>query len=459
MWYTDSDACLRQIVTQGTEGCRNRPCDLDALARATLWVTRAGSVRPVASGSRRSGGENVPTFGEILKQLRIERRMKQSDLVPRGMSRSLIGLYESDRRLPSYEMLQHLARTLGVSVSVFFDGVESASLQQAVATLVAQAEYAQTRREWERSIACWDSVITLCRSYHLHSHIARALWCKGGVLMELDRWQEAISTLLPLVVSAQAAIGPDLRYDALQALGHCSRQLGQIHQAHTFLLLASELVSPSDERWIATQVNIGACHCLSGDFKAAERVFLQARQQAEQLGAGTLAAWARLGWTSARLNDDSVDGVEEVLQSVEQFARGAQDAVLLRHCAHNRVTLLRLLGDVAQAKALLLSCMRQTELSPEESGALLHEQILIATVAKDEDLATSAIQELARTQIAGPLRGRLDLAVAVYYMAMGQFDLVRQHLIQARSLLQTATNPDATQLLALWDATGGPQTL
>ncbi|WP_081503837.1 MULTISPECIES: helix-turn-helix transcriptional regulator [Alicyclobacillus] len=47
-----------------------------------------------------------PSFPGILRQLREERKLTQADLAGDGISRAAISLYESGRRVPTYEVLE-----------------------------------------------------------------------------------------------------------------------------------------------------------------------------------------------------------------------------------------------------------------------------------------------------------------------------------------------------------------
>lgn len=55
-------------------------------------------------------------FGNTLKTLRIKKRMTQADLAPKlGLTKSVISAYETGLRLPSYDVLIHIAKIFNVS--------------------------------------------------------------------------------------------------------------------------------------------------------------------------------------------------------------------------------------------------------------------------------------------------------------------------------------------------------
>lgn len=56
------------------------------------------------------------TFGNILKQLRIENNLNQKELADKiGISRSSIAMYETDQRTPDYETINALSDFFNVS--------------------------------------------------------------------------------------------------------------------------------------------------------------------------------------------------------------------------------------------------------------------------------------------------------------------------------------------------------
>lgn len=55
-------------------------------------------------------------FGNRLKRLRLEKDMTQAQLSERlGLTKSVISAYETDLRLPSYDVLMQIARIFNVS--------------------------------------------------------------------------------------------------------------------------------------------------------------------------------------------------------------------------------------------------------------------------------------------------------------------------------------------------------
>ncbi|KRW92603.1 hypothetical protein SD51_03860 [Alicyclobacillus tengchongensis] len=91
------------------------------------------------------------SFSEILRRLREERNLTQADLAGNGISRALNSLYESGRRTPTYETLAYLGERLQVTVDIFF-GSNNEAVQNAMMTLIHQAEQAERQERWNDTL-------------------------------------------------------------------------------------------------------------------------------------------------------------------------------------------------------------------------------------------------------------------------------------------------------------------
>ena len=63
-------------------------------------------------------------FGNVLKTLRLKENMTQAQLAHKlGLTKSVISAYETGLRLPSYDILIHIAKIYGVSTDYLL-GIE-----------------------------------------------------------------------------------------------------------------------------------------------------------------------------------------------------------------------------------------------------------------------------------------------------------------------------------------------
>ena len=69
----------------------------------------------------RKGGFDMVDFGNILKTLRLREGMTQAQLAQKlGLTKSVISAYETGLRLPSYDILIHIAKIYSVSTDYLF---------------------------------------------------------------------------------------------------------------------------------------------------------------------------------------------------------------------------------------------------------------------------------------------------------------------------------------------------
>lgn len=65
-------------------------------------------------------------FSDILKNLRIRKKLSQGDLANMlGVSRSAIGMYEAGDRMPDYEMMQSIADLFNVDLNYLYGRTET----------------------------------------------------------------------------------------------------------------------------------------------------------------------------------------------------------------------------------------------------------------------------------------------------------------------------------------------
>lgn len=392
----------------------------------------------------------MSSFGEILRQLRTERNLKQSDLATVGISRSHIALLEANKRMPSYEMLQHFANKLQVSPAVFFSGQEDEEIQRISTTLVQQAELAESQKNWQNAHDCWVTVQVVGKSNHIPSLVTLARWHQAMALTHLARWQEALNLLLPLFVAEDFPSQHASTYELLSILARCFRELGQVDQFITFTQLAGHSVSTSDARWARSQVNLGTGYLMLGDLPRADECYRSAIEASSESGDGVVEAWARVGWIATQFDRALTEGVPAVMQRIEHLNSLLHPDGLMEALRHIRIVLHRLSGEYQAAKELLLEygdCPHR----PELAARLLEEHILLAAALRDEAFGQEALDKIDLLPLNGPLRIRLWTGVAEYYIVFKRFDLARHAVHRAYAESQTIHYRDFTRLMNLME--------
>lgn len=388
-------------------------------------------------------------FGETLRSIRLERRLKQSDLATNGISRQLISLFESGERLPSYENLEYFARKLDVSVSVFFDNNIDEKVNKLLLILYKQGNFAEKEGRWSEALECWDNLLELCRSYNNTHKASHAQWHKGLAQCELGQWHDALNTLLPLLVQREFPNSDDTMYPFLQTLARCYRELGQNDHSITFFSLASSLVSPSDERWLRMHINIGSGYLLMGDLQHAERYFEESIEAAKKCGDGHLEVWALLGWVTTHLNRGMIDHVEGRLQRIQKLSDNLGMSEIKTELKHARVVLHRLAKEWNQALTLLDECLAIKKNNVEALGQLLHEKILIAAGTKNRVVGDEALTQIEALPNTVSSHARIWLAIAEYYLAFDNYHAASGALRRARAGQSSLAYDEASSVLAL----------
>lgn len=389
---------------------------------------------------------HMPTIGEILRSLRLEKNLKQSDLVTDGITAATISQYEANRRTPSFQQLEALAKKLNVSVSVFFPDNHKTTYQQILTTLLLQAEKAQNHHYWDEALENWDAALIFCRSHHFLSHVFHILHQKGKVLAELNQPQLVIDTLLPLLVHSEFSCNYEISYDILWLLAKCSRELGQWEQSNTFIKMASELLSPSDERWVRMQINLGTGYYNLGDWANALHCFHQAILHAEEYGMGICEAWAHIGISTTYLGQGKIEAVSQHLSRAKYLADLLENPQLYKILVLNEITYHRLSQHWSIAQSLIKEFRHLRDSSESEQAECLHEQILLAAALKDRPLGEESIHEFEKTRVSGPLRGLLWLATAEFYSAVDDMDQAVHALRHAMNLLSLTHYRDTQNL-------------
>lgn len=78
-------------------------------------------------------------FSEMLVYLRKREKMSQQELADKiGMSRSIVGMYESDQRMPSFEVLEAIADTFNVNIDFLVGHTDSGSYSRVFRNNLAQ---------------------------------------------------------------------------------------------------------------------------------------------------------------------------------------------------------------------------------------------------------------------------------------------------------------------------------
>jgi len=142
----------------------------------------------------------MSTFGERLRQLRLDAGLSQTALAVEGISGSYISLLESGRRSPSRNVAAQLAAQLGVSTSYLLDG-EPSDQERRVELELA---FSRLAVEHGQSASARDRLRELLADNLPPGPRDEAQMLLGRALSRLGEFEDAIAVALPLFERCRA---------------------------------------------------------------------------------------------------------------------------------------------------------------------------------------------------------------------------------------------------------------
>lgn len=384
------------------------------------------------------------SFGSLLKRLREDRSLSQKDLAIPGLSRSLISLYECGRVLPTYDHIRIIAQRLGVSPEVFFGGASDA-VQNSLCRLMAHATKLEEQGLFPDAADLWDAARSIVMTYDLTIWRSITFSRFGLALTSAGQWERAFDVLLNVMANDDIQNDSDTKYFILRSLGECSRQLGRPSEASTFFQLARMNVSPSDERWIRSEINIGSSLLLAGRYTTAVQHYSSAVQVARESGHGSLEAWALLGLTSCLMQQEILETCEAYLIRAQHLGDVLDDRRIQAGVVQNYATWFRLTERWSEVKDLLAHLDEFTE--DLVSATLLEEKLLLAAHESEWTTCHELLNKAIKLPILGPERGRIWLAWAKVCEARGDEGEKLRAMDHAReAFLGTGRHHDISRL-------------
>lgn len=182
-----------------------------------------------------------PSFGRRLKELRLERRMSQSDLAAGGMSTGYLSRLESGARRPTQRAVTFLARRLGVPPSAF-ESTPAPSLAQVLASVASTTGDDDSERLAAAVLA----------DDHKDSALRwQALWQLARIRGEQGRLDERRTLLAELTELSDQLGVPQLQVRSRTQWSSCLQELGdnvaaRRHASEAYDLAVSHRLPVSD---------------------------------------------------------------------------------------------------------------------------------------------------------------------------------------------------------------------
>jgi transcriptional regulator with XRE-family HTH domain len=174
-----------------------------------------------------------PGFGRRLKSLRLERGLSQSELADGGLSTGYLSRLESGARKPTNQIVDHLAKRLGVPASTFETAPAPSSLAQCVAAVIS-AVPGDDRAEALADALHADKTRDVALRW-------QALWLLSRMRGTQGRHKEELALLTELGPLSDELGSAELRARVYTQLSRCARALGHNAKAREYAVQAYAL--------------------------------------------------------------------------------------------------------------------------------------------------------------------------------------------------------------------------
>lgn len=350
-------------------------------------------------------------LGQRIKTARIERRMTQSALAAGVASVAYVSRIESGQRRPDIDVLEGLARNLGVTAHELLSG-DAIPLSTRVRLELDYAELelatgsAQAARARICALGAIDDEPLAREAALLNARISEALG------------EDPIPALRSLLEAA--GNGDSLWLGAETALCRALRESGQveasIRSGEAALARTYSSERPATRESIELALTVASAHHVAGDYDSALRISRRALAEAECLGdaAALVSAYWSASTTQA-LSGNMVDALDLADRALRQLDVDAE-----------RLTRARLLANVGMFQTRTEPPhLDEALLNLQASSALME---TTAATASDKDRNLLAIAQVHRRA------GRYDEALELLDHLSGRGEEVNPH-VRAESAL------------------------
>ncbi|MCL6515771.1 helix-turn-helix transcriptional regulator [Alicyclobacillus sp.] len=393
----------------------------------------------------------MTSLGQKLKALRKERRMTQQELCAGLVTSSMISQIESDRVAPSPQLLEELARRLGVHPSYFEDD------------FVQHSDLAQTYRRARTLLEMkhYEAALPLLQEVMAHpQHFIReeVLFREVAECCEaLERWDEACEAYEQVVRASLEKEDVPGAVHAYYSLGHLFRRQNRLRMSRMYWQRAVELLARHTDLDMPLEVkiraNLGRTQYLLGDHRAALENLEVAARLAKARGLTLDLATIRHTMGNVLMetgrHDDARLALEEAmaLYTVTRNQRG------YNQCLVNLAVNLRLAGDLSGALEYLNRLVEHRELQRDSirlanaySERALCRLMAGDAIGADEDARTA----LALDRYTKDLQLNARAIIAEACLALNRPQEARQVAEQALAGWEAdADLPQKVQLLGL----------
>ncbi|WP_250007681.1 helix-turn-helix domain-containing protein [Actinoplanes sp. M2I2] len=382
-----------------------------------------------------------PEFGARLRKLRTELRLSQRDLASGAVNQSYISLLESGARVPTLDVIAHLAKMLDVPLRTLAGDIDLGSLDGSpdgppppsrdalvrellAASAIDQGDLEQAEQQVR---AMYDAAVAADAPTAVLSH---GLALDRILELRADRpgRHDLLSRLLPV---AEAAGVPEAHVRVLVSLSAAARDVGRLDEAHNHIERAQREIERTAFRNGSEHIKLLAVHISvlsdGGGGPEIVRLVKTMLAMAERLGNPAITGRAQWAASMALVGVGETDSALRLLNGARQML--ANPSTSLRDWSRFSASAVSTLLDIGASPA---------EIEPYLLGVR-------ASVAAEGGTSAARLAglEVRYAVAAGDPQRAIDLAAAVDRDAVTGLDGVRFRHALATALARAGRRDEA----------------
>ncbi len=398
------------------------------------------------------------SFGQRLKQLRIERGQTQRQLAEPAYTDAYVSAVEAGRRTPSAEALQHFARKLEVGEEELLTG-RPPDLAARLELELQAARRTVSAGQMEAAQASFTQISTEAKAFALVRLEARAEQGKGLCAMSTGNLEGAIAFFEGAAERLQDEPAT-ARVDAVAAKATCLRRMGDLRYAiyllenlletlerrglsdpNSLLKIYASLVPPyfesgayeqaaaaaqkalqlapraSDaERIGDMHINVARVHLNNGRVADAEHSLHQATELYRELDLQYEIGISHFAWGYVLSRQKELDQAQFQLERAKEIFSATHSHLDEASVGNELARIARQTGDVAKARTLLQECTGLLEGGSDVAElASAYRELALLDLDEDPALAEKNLQQAIELYE----RAEFKVEVAVTYRILG----------------------------------------
>ncbi|MBA3349568.1 MAG: helix-turn-helix transcriptional regulator [Actinobacteria bacterium] len=398
------------------------------------------------------------SFGQRLKQLRIERGQTQRQLAEPVYTDAYVSAVEAGRRTPSAEALHHFAQKLEVGEEQLLTG-RPPDLTARLELELQAARRTVSSGHIEAAQASFTRISAEAKTFDLVRLEARAEQGKGLCAMSNGDLEGAIALFEGAAGLLQDEPATS-RVDAVAAKATCLRRMGDLRYAiyllenlletlerkglsdpNSLLKIYASLVPPYFESGAYAQaaaaaqkalqlaprasdperigdmhINVARVHLSNGRVADAERSLHQATELYRELDLQYEIGISHFAWGYVLSRQNQPEEARIELERAKQIFSATHNRFDEAGVGHELARIARQAGDVKKARTLLQECAGLLEGSSDVADlASAHRELALLDLDEDPTLAEKNLRQAIELYE----RGEFKVEVAVTYRILG----------------------------------------